>query len=107
MSAMDDTPSSPFKSPASVVNKNKCRRTATPVQPSSSPPMLGQTPRTAACFGVSNTDVSTITKRATNFQDLIPVVLDMITWGIKNSEFTDEELGYQIVKVFREVNVLP
>jgi hypothetical protein len=101
MSAMDDTTSSPFTSPAPVANTNKRRRTESPVQPSSSPHVPEQTP------GVSNTDVSTITKRATNFKDLMHVVLDMITWGVENPEFTDEELGHQIVKVFREVNVLP
>ena len=107
MSSMDDTPSSPFKSPAPVANKNKRRRTATPVKPSSSPPVPEQTPRTAARFGVSNTDVSTITKRATNFKDLMHVVMDMMTWGVEHPDFSDEELGHQIVKVFREVNVLP
>ena len=106
MSPTDDMHSSPCESPAPVASReNKRRRTATPDQPSS--PVPGQTSRTAARCGVSNADMSTITKRATNFKDLICVILNMIAWGIENPEFADAEVGNQIVKVFQEVNVIP
>jgi hypothetical protein len=103
---MADTTSSPFKSPTSPASREKKRRrTETPDQPSSSQVVPQQTPRTAARYGISNEDVLKITKRAGNFKDLMSTVSEMVVWGLENPEYTDIEMGRQLVDVIHAINV--
>lgn len=103
--------SSPFKTPDHSSNP---KRVVGDVGQASSPrkrtrmdttPTLQLSPRTAARYGVAYEEATKISKRATNFKDLMAVMAKMIAWGIENPDFSDEELGRQVIKSFRECNV--
>lgn len=71
-----------------------------------SPP--AHTSRTAAQYGVPYEEALIISKRATNFKDLMTLVAETTAWGIGNLDFSDEELGGQVAKCFWEcTNVCP
>ena len=112
--------SSPFRSPDHGSNRKemvdeyggdvespiKRPRMETPPQASASPRVPTQTPRTAARYGVSHEEVKKISKKATNFKELMAVFAALIAWSQENPDFTDGELGRQVINLFQECNVL-
>jgi hypothetical protein len=111
----EDSLSSPFKTPPTrkslidageIESPRKRSRVNTPPQVrQESSPAPQPTPRTAARYGLPHDEVSKISKKASNFKELMSVMTEMMVWGIENPDFTDQELGVQVMKAFRNSNV--